>query len=232
MDVYELLNKQLTEKEVGISWLNKYSATLIKTSKNTILFDPVNLDTKLLDSLNIDILIVTHEHFDHLDRNNLSYILTRQQPYVIATPPPSRWARGFMKDQDYLYVVKPTDTIELNGVKITVFKGNHPCGTPATFLIKCENGTKIYHAVDSTIFEELKVLKEENIDVAIVPIGIAPGTSPHVAKEMVRFIEPKVAIPHHGTIGFEEFKELVEKMLPNVKVIILKQLEAFIYTRD
>ena len=129
-------------------------------------------------------------------------------------------------------MVKPGDVVELNGITINVLRGNHPCGTPATFLLKTENNVKIYHAIDSTIFEELNALREENVDIAIVPIGIAPGTSPYVAKEMVRLIQPKIAIPHHSTIGFDEFKELVEKSLPAVKVVILKQLDAFIYAKD
>lgn len=232
MNFEDFLKLKIGENQVGVVWLNKYSSILLKTQENLILFDPVGISNDILDRINITILIVSHEHFDHLDRANLSYILSNQLPYVLATAPPSRWARGFIKDQKFLHVVKPGDTLNLNNVTIEIFPGNHPCGVPATFLIKTENDIKVYHAIDSTIFDDMKELQSRNIDIAILPIGIAPGTSPNIAKEMTKIIKPKVVIPHHATEGFLEFKELVEKEITGVNVVILKQMEPYIYKKE
>ncbi|MCD6515472.1 MAG: MBL fold metallo-hydrolase [Candidatus Asgardarchaeia archaeon] len=232
MDFENFLNSEIKENQVGIVWLNKYSSILLKTRENLILFDPMGISNDILAKLNITILIISHEHFDHLDRANLSYILSKQLPHVLATPPPSRWARGFIKDQKFLHVVKPGDTLNLNNITIEIFPGNHPCGVPATFLIKTEDDIRIYHAIDSTIFDDMKKLQSRNIDIAILPIGIAPGTSPSIAKEMTKIIKPRIVIPHHAVEGFLEFKELVEKEIADVSVAILKQMEPYIYKKE
>jgi len=46
-------------------WLNNYAGILLKTPSKTLVIDPVDVKAKNLQ--NIDAILITHEHYDHLD---------------------------------------------------------------------------------------------------------------------------------------------------------------------
>lgn len=74
--------------------------------------------------------------------------------------------------------------------------GFHDGGTPGGFLITI-NGTTIYHAGDTGLIYDMKLLAEENIDIAFLPIG---GNYTMDIKDAVRavdFIRPKRTVPIH-----------------------------------
>ncbi len=46
-------------------WLNQYAGILLKTPSKTLAIDPVDVKPKSLQ--NVDAILITHEHYDHLD---------------------------------------------------------------------------------------------------------------------------------------------------------------------
>ncbi len=70
--------------------------------------------------------------------------------------------------------------------------GGNPCG----FLLYLE-GKKIYHACDTGLFYDMKLIGEEGIDLAILPIGDNFTMGPDDALRAVKLIEPKQVIPIH-----------------------------------
>jgi L-ascorbate metabolism protein UlaG (beta-lactamase superfamily) len=69
-------------------------------------------------------------------------------------------------------------------------------GNPAGFLFYIE-GKKIYHACDTGLFYDMKLIGEEGIDLAILPIGDNFTMGPDDALRAAKLIEPKQAIPIH-----------------------------------
>lgn len=59
------------------------------------------------------------------------------------------------------------------------------------------DGTKIYHACDTGLFYDMKLIGEEGLDVAILPIGDNFTMGPDDALKAVKLLEPKVVIPIH-----------------------------------
>lgn len=69
-------------------------------------------------------------------------------------------------------------------------------GTPGGFVIEVE-GKKVYHAGDTGLTMEMKLLEEDDIDVALLPIGGNFTMDVDDAVRAVGFIRPRVAVPMH-----------------------------------
>lgn len=89
--------------------------------------------------------------------------------------------------------------------------GGIACG----FIVEFE-GKKIYHAGDTALFQDMKLLEKDNIDVALLPIGDVFTMGIDDAVKAVKLISPKIAIPmHYNTFEAIEvdptkFKNLVQ----------------------
>ncbi|MEA3423488.1 MAG: metal-dependent hydrolase, partial [Bacillota bacterium] len=101
-------------------------------------------------------------------------------------------------------------------------------GNPSGFLIEV-NGKKIYHAGDTGLTMDMKLLEDEKIDIAFIPIGGNFTMDIVDAAKAVEFIRPKEVVPiHYDTFDLikaspEEFKTLVK----DSKVIIMKPDEEY-----
>ena len=69
-------------------------------------------------------------------------------------------------------------------------------GNPSGVILKLSDGT-IYHACDTGLFYDMKLIGEEGIDLAILPIGDNYTMGPDDALRAVKLIEPKRVIPDH-----------------------------------
>ena len=63
-------------------------------------------------------------------------------------------------------------------------------------LLKTADGN-IYHAADTGLFYDMKLIGEEGVDLAVLPIGDNFTMGPDDALRAVKLIEPKRVIPVH-----------------------------------
>ena len=84
-------------------------------------------------------------------------------------------------------------------------------------ILFTEGGKTIYHAGDTALFGDMKLIGEQNaIDVAFLPIGDNFTMGPEDAAYATELLKPKVVVPiHYNTFpGIQQnpygFKELVE----------------------
>lgn len=70
-------------------------------------------------------------------------------------------------------------------------------GNPAGFLITTPDGQKIYIAGDTGLFGDMKLIGEEGIDLAVLPIGDNYTMGPLDALRAVKFLLPKHVVPVH-----------------------------------
>ena len=87
-------------------------------------------------------------------------------------------------------------TPALHGSGITTEDGMIYGGNPCGFVIEINN-KKIYHAGDTGLTMNMKLLEPENIDVAILPIGGNYTMDIDDAVIATEFINPKLVIPMH-----------------------------------
>ena len=74
-------------------------------------------------------------------------------------------------------------------------------GVAAGFVLTIADGPVLYHAGDTAVFSDMKLIRElYRPEVAMLPIGGHFTMGPREAALAVRFLEPKLVLPlHFGT---------------------------------
>ena len=212
-----------------LSWLNDYACVLLKMPGATLVVDPVGVSPSSIGR--VDTILITHDHYDHLDERLVSSIQSRSGCLVVADPTSSsRLARYIPGDK--LITVEPGSQITVQGAKIYVEECNHPpARTPVTYLVE-SGGLVVYHTADSLPFPRMSDIgATHKPDVAFCTVGIAPMTSPRTGVEIAKLLRPKVAIPYHTdrSSDLEAFSRLLSQEAPDIRCVILKKGEEFSY---
>jgi L-ascorbate metabolism protein UlaG (beta-lactamase superfamily) len=215
------------------TWFS-HACFLIQSAKAKLLIDPFITGNPLApvkaDSLSADYILVSHGHGDHV--GDTVAIAKRTGATVISNFEIQNWmvAQG-VKDVHPQHIgggfnypwgrVKLTLALHGSALPDGSYGGN-PCG----FLFYID-GKKIYHACDTGLFYDMKLIGEEGIDLAILPIGDNFTMGPDDALRAVKLIQPKRVVPiHYNT--FDVIKQdpsawaaRVEKETP-AKVTVMK----------
>ncbi len=216
-----MLMDQAPEKNsIIFVWLNHYAGILLKTPTKTILIDPVDVRAKSFP--NVDTILITHEHYDHLDQRLVAEIQKATGCQIIADQTSTRSLKQLIATEKVLES-HVGDKHKIGEVTIQTEKCRHPAATPITFIITSEDGVKVWHTADSLPFPEMaEIGKLEEPDVVFCTVGIAPGTSPNSGFEIAWLTKPKVAVPYHSssTVSQNEFAQILKKELPKTTVLI------------
>ena len=70
-------------------------------------------------------------------------------------------------------------------------------GNPAGFLLTTNDGKKIYLAGDTGLFGDMRLIGEEGLDLAVIPIGDNYTMGPDDALRAVKMLQPRHIIPIH-----------------------------------
>jgi L-ascorbate metabolism protein UlaG (beta-lactamase superfamily) len=207
-----------------------HSTFAINDNNYTILIDPFFKGNPLAKELNLDInlIVVTHGHFDHIaDVVELSkkYNCEVYANFELANYLASKGAKA---NGAYM-----GGKIKFNWGYIKFVPAFHGSSTPegtyagvATGIVINFNGFTFYHAGDTCLTVEMQLLKNYNIDVAMLPIGGYFTMDIEEAVLATKMIEPKFVVPmHYNTfdlikVNVNEFKELIEKQT-NSKPLIM-----------
>ena len=218
-----------TNGKTEVLWLGQAATRITTPGGKVIMIDPwlrTNPKTpaqyKDLAALGkIDLILVTHGHFDHFaDAPDLAK-MHKVPMYGPAGMNSAVATLGILPVELAPRFGKGGTIMPLgpNGVKITathaehsseiVWKNpatnkdeTHPGGEPVGFIIEMENGFKIWHMGDSGLFGDMKFIGEYyKPDLILIPIGGHFVMSPEDAAVATRdMIKPKFAIPiHYGT---------------------------------
>ena len=176
----------------NIAWLG-HDGFLIKADGKVIVIDPF----QVRECEPADILLVTHEHYDHCSPEDVKKI--QKDSTVIVTEAGS--ARKLSGD---VRVVEPGDKLTVSGVPIETVpayntnKSFHPKENGWLGFIITVDGVRIYHAGDTDLIPEMGSFQ---VDIALLPVSGTYVMTAEEAVEAARIIKPKVAIPmHYGAI--------------------------------
>jgi L-ascorbate metabolism protein UlaG (beta-lactamase superfamily) len=215
------IEEKPSKNEILFVWFNRYAGVTIKTPTKMLVIDPV--DVKSRDFKGVDAILVSHEHYDHLDQSLISEIHKQTGCMVVADPTSAKRLRNTLPTEK-LHEIRPGLEVKIGEVSVKAEKCNHPpATTPITFIITSEDGVKVFHTADSLPFPEMAAIGErEKFDVAFCTVGIAPGASPQTGFEIARLTKPKVAIPYHTGSSADQrrFAEILKKELPKVTCLI------------
>jgi L-ascorbate metabolism protein UlaG (beta-lactamase superfamily) len=204
-------------------WFNQYAGILLKTPSKTIVIDPVDVKSK--DLQNIDAILITHEHYDHLDTRLIAEIQKETNCVIIADSASTKKLQ-YVVPVGKLQETNPGEETKIGEVSVNTEKCNHPAQAPVTYIITSEDGVKVYHTADSLPFPEMALMgQKEKLDVVFCTVGIAPNSTPQTGIEIARLIRPQVAIPYHtaSVASQTEFAQLMKKELPRTACLIPEQ---------
>ncbi len=225
------IKKTPEKNSILFVWLNNYAGILLKTPTKTLAIDPVDVKAKNLQ--NMDAILITHEHYDHLDPPLIVEIQSATGCTVIADGASTKKLKLTLPS-DKLQEIKPGMEIKFGEVSVKAEKSNHPAQAPVTYIITSEDNVKVYHTADSLPFPELaKLAQKENFDVVFCTVGIAPGASPQTGFEIAWLTKPQIAVPYHTATAAsqKEFAELLKKELPRTACLIPEQNKIYQVTK-
>ena len=176
----------------------------IETSGKSIIIDPFFTGnpaaTTTAAAVSPDVIIISHGHGDHV--GDAVAIAKRTGALVISNHEISEWLGEQGIENRHAQHIGGAHEFDFGTVKLTIAhhgsmlpdgaNGGNPCGV----LLKTSDGT-IYHAADTGLFYDMKLIGEAGIDLAILPIGDNFTMGPDDALRAVKLIEPKRVIPDH-----------------------------------
>jgi L-ascorbate metabolism protein UlaG (beta-lactamase superfamily) len=217
------IQKTPEQNTVFFVWFNHYAGILLKTPSKTLAIDPVDIKPKSLR--NVDAILITHEHYDHLDPRLIAETQKETNCIIIADPASTKKLQ-YAIPAEKLQEIKPGMETKIGAVSVKAEKSNHPAQAPVTYIITSEDQVKIYHTADSLPFPELAALgQRENFDVVFCTVGIAPSATPETGFEIARLTKPQIAVPYHtaSTASQTQFAQLLKKELPKTACLIPEQ---------
>jgi len=153
----------------------------------------------------IDVVLISHVHFDHLDLPSLDLLPRATKLVVPSGAGPLVRRRGFADVAELM----AGDVIEVNDVVIQATHADHranrgPIGVSAPSLgfLLTGNSSTIYFAGDTGLFDGMGELTP-SLDVALLPVAgwgprLPPGhLDPESAAEALRLLRPRFAVPIH-----------------------------------
>ena len=207
-----------------ISWLGHDSFKLKKVI--TLIIDPYKISSKE----EADIVLITHEHFDHLSREDLKKVVG---PQTIAISMQKCSQELSILGLAEVKIVKAGDIFEVKGVTIEAVESYninkfkepglvfHPREDGNLGFVIDFGGVRVYHSGDTDDIPEMADIKA---DIALLPVSGTYVMTPDEATKAVMKLEPKLAIPmHYGTIVGSEMDAQRFKDLAPCDVQILER---------
>jgi len=193
-------------------------ATLMFTFGGKIIHvDPVSREADYSTMPKGDIILITHDHPDHLDPEAIAKV--RKEGTAILLPEkcaPAVAGGTVMKNGD----VRTVDGLRIEAVpaynivhKRSSGEPFHPRGVGNGYIITFGD-KRVYVAGDTENIPEMKELS--NIDVAFLPMNLPYTMTPEMVADAARAFRPKILYPYH--LGETDTSELT-KLLAGEKGI-------------
>jgi len=147
-----------------------------------------------------DYILVSHGHNDHVA--DLDSIAKRTGATVISNFEIATWCGAQGMDKAQGQHIGGGCQYPFGYVKLTQAQHGSALpdgsngGNPAGFLITADD-KKIYLACDTGLFGDMRLIGEEGIDLAVLPIGDHFTMGPDDALRAVKMVNPKHVIPVH-----------------------------------
>lgn len=202
-----------------------HSCVLLTTDSARLLFDPGTFSSGFESVRDLDAILITHQHFDHLDGNRL--------PALAKTNPNA----ALVVDEDTVpeieklgltptTVARPGDTLTFGKTGIAVVGGRHATIHP-DFAMPTNAGYIVddgafYHPGDALF------VPEQRIDVLGLPMS-APWLKTSEAADFLREVAPRVAVPIHEAllteVGFQVQQNWITRVAPDPEFRVLTRGE-------
>mgnify|MGYP001178069090 CR=1 FL=1 len=190
---------------VSVTWLG-HSAFHLKIGEHDVLIDPFLSENPLApvsaDGVAAGFILLSHGHGDHV--GDTVAIARRTGATVVANNEIAIWCRDKHGIQ-HVHTLNTGGGVELPFGRVELTIAHHssqlPDGTyggqPNGILIVTSEGKTIYHAGDTTVFQEMELIGRRGIDLAMLPIGDYYTMGIDGSLQAIALLKPKAVIPMH-----------------------------------
>jgi len=206
--------------ELEITFLGHGSLMLVWGEK-TIHIDPFGRVADYGALPKADLILITHEHHDHLDAEAVAKIRTPATDVVLTELCESQIEGGIIMRNGDIGVVQgiPIEAVPAYNLIHMRESGDpfHPCGQGNGYILTLDD-QRVYVAGDSENTPEMMNLRD--IDIAFLPMNLPYTMTPEMVATAARAIRPKVLYPYHfGTTDTSDLVRLLESE-PDIDVRI------------
>ena len=213
-------------KGVKITWLG-HDGFRIQNGQ-VVYIDPFQIES---GDPKADLLLISHEHFDHCNPDDLKKVVTPNTVVVAHAQSKDELSKVKVKE---VKIIKPGDKIKIGDVNVEAVpaynvnkfrepgKAFHPKEDGKLGFVVTVKGVRIYHTGDSDHIPEMRGLRP---DIALIPVSGTYVMTSQEAVEAVASIDPKVAIPmHYGAIvGDQKDADAFKKQVKCEVQVLVKE---------
>ena len=180
-----------------------HASLIFSFNNKTVYVDPFS---KLADYATLpkaDVIVITHEHRDHLDPAAIEKIRTEKTTVVLTATGAKQLTGGIVMKNGDVQIVEGV-TIEAVPAYNIVHKRDtgepfHPRGAGNGYIMTFGD-KRVYVAGDTENIPEMAGLK--NIDIAFLPMNQPYTMTPEMTAAAAKMVQPKILYPYHyGSTG-------------------------------
>jgi L-ascorbate metabolism protein UlaG (beta-lactamase superfamily) len=160
--------------------------------------DPVSREAVYTDMPKADIILVTHEHGDHLDTRVIKTLQKETTILVLTQACASKITGGIVMQNGDVKTIQGLKVEAVPAYNIVHMRSGrtpfHPRGQGNGYVITFGD-KRVYVAGDTENTPEMKRLK--NIDIAFLPMNLPYTMTPEMVADAAKAFKPKILYPYH-----------------------------------
>lgn len=199
---------QTSEGELEITFIGH--GTLMFTFQDKVIHvDPWSDLADYRQLPKADIILITHEHYDHLDLNAIEVIKEEDTLVVLTERCSEKIDTGLIMKNGDVQTLKDMIIEAVPAYNIQHKRDNgqhfHPKGAGNGYILSLGE-LRVYVAGDTENIPEMKDI--ENIDIAFLPMNLPYTMTPEMVADAAIMVKPKILYPYH--FGNTDTNQLIE----------------------
>jgi L-ascorbate metabolism protein UlaG (beta-lactamase superfamily) len=209
--------------EVAVRYIG-HASLILEHEGKVIHIDPVGREGDYAALPKADLVLVTHEHFDHFDPAAIERLVKPGTEIILNQACRDKLGKGTVLGNGGTATVQGVRVEAVPAYNIISMRSPgvpfHPRGQGNGYVLTLGEA-RVYVAGDSEATPEMKALK--GIDAAFLPVMTPYTMSPEMAAQAVGAFRPHVVFPYHSSDEFLAKTVSLLEAVPGADVRILKK---------